>query len=240
MSKEKYLLGEKFKNNKGSEFEIIDYCNDYRKRKIRFLKTGFETVCYTDTIKSGKIRDYLEPCVCGIGIMDIKGGTNHLLHSRWVNMIERCYDENDINYNTYGRKGVYVDEQWHKFSNYIKDIEQKENYDKLIKDRFNWNIDKDILVPGNKCYSNETTLIVYRGENTREMLKRLGNPGIKTRKPVLQYSLEGEFINKYESLSEASRISGVDISHISSCCKGELHTAGKYIWRFNSRENNSK
>ena len=35
MAKEKYLLGEKFKNNKDSEFEIIDYCDDYRKRKIR-------------------------------------------------------------------------------------------------------------------------------------------------------------------------------------------------------------
>lgn len=236
----KYLVGEKFKNTKGLEFEIIEMCSDYRKRKIRFLNSGYVRECYTDTIKSGKIHDYLEPCICGVGIMDVPRGTSHILHSRWVDMISRCYDTDDTNYKTYGAKGCYVDDNWLIFSNYVRDIENKDNYDKLKTDRRNWNIDKDILIKGNKCYSNETTLIVSRGENTKERLERLGNPGIKTRKPVLQYSIDGKFISEYKSLSEASINTGIDISGISSCCRGESLTAGKYIWKFKSEENNLK
>ena len=51
-------------------------------------------------------------------------------------------------------------------------------------------------------------------------------------KIVYQYSYDGtELINEYESISEASRQTGVARPHISRCCNGGRRSAGGYIWR---------
>lgn len=51
-------------------------------------------------------------------------------------------------------------------------------------------------------------------------------------KRVEQYSLEGELINSFVSIGEASRQTGIDRGSISKACTGKLKTAGKYKWRF--------
>jgi len=52
------------------------------------------------------------------------------------------------------------------------------------------------------------------------------------KKGVLKYSLEGCFIDKYESQSEASLSVGKEKGHssIGRCMKGDLHTAFGFIW----------
>ena len=54
----------------------------------------------------------------------------------------------------------------------------------------------------------------------------------KPKKPVLQFSKDGEFIAEYPSLHEASRITGCNKGNICSCCKGNLKTCGGYIWKY--------
>ena len=58
----------------------------------------------------------------------------------------------------------------------------------------------------------------------------------KLGKPVLQYSLSGDFIKEYKSASEAERQTGVSIASISMCCTGKRKVAGtkevSYIWRY--------
>ena len=51
-------------------------------------------------------------------------------------------------------------------------------------------------------------------------------------KPVLQYNKDGKFINEYNSVGEASRITGANSSHIASCCRQERKTAKDYIWKY--------
>ena len=53
-------------------------------------------------------------------------------------------------------------------------------------------------------------------------------------KPVLQYTLNGEFVAEYESTSEASRKSGLKYTDIQFCCanKRNRRTAGGFIWRY--------
>lgn len=53
-------------------------------------------------------------------------------------------------------------------------------------------------------------------------------------KPVLQYSLDGNFIQEFKSVSEASRQTGISHGNITSCCNGKVyhHTAGGYIWKY--------
>ncbi len=48
-------------------------------------------------------------------------------------------------------------------------------------------------------------------------------------KEVSQYDLEGNFIRRYKSRAEASRITGVGIMGISMCCQGGHYQDGKWI-----------
>lgn len=54
----------------------------------------------------------------------------------------------------------------------------------------------------------------------------------KKTKKCIQYSKQGEFIKEWMSASEAFRETGVHRSDIASCCRGELLSAGGYIWKY--------
>ena len=58
--------------------------------------------------------------------------------------------------------------------------------------------------------------------------------GKKASRPVVQYDKSGNFIRRYESAKDASRITNTDHSHILDCCneKPYRHTAGGYVWKF--------
>lgn len=51
-------------------------------------------------------------------------------------------------------------------------------------------------------------------------------------KPVKQYSMDGEYLETYKSISEASRITGIDKSTIMRVCKRRSVYAGNYQWRY--------
>lgn len=57
---------------------------------------------------------------------------------------------------------------------------------------------------------------------------------LKRSKPVLQYSLDGELLNRYDGLTSAARAVGSNTGSISLCCRGRLKTAKKFIWRYES------
>lgn len=51
------------------------------------------------------------------------------------------------------------------------------------------------------------------------------------RKPVLQFTLNGEFVMEWATAAEAER-NGFDCSHISECCRGKRKTHKGYIWKY--------
>jgi len=52
------------------------------------------------------------------------------------------------------------------------------------------------------------------------------------KKEVLQCTLEGQFLAKYCSVSEASRQIGISKTCISRVCRGERQQSCGYIWRY--------
>ncbi|MCU5330688.1 NUMOD3 domain-containing DNA-binding protein [Bacillus wiedmannii] len=50
------------------------------------------------------------------------------------------------------------------------------------------------------------------------------------RKKVLQLSLDGEILNEFINITEASKETGAIRQHISKCCKGERKQTGGYKW----------
>ena len=53
----------------------------------------------------------------------------------------------------------------------------------------------------------------------------------QTNKTLKQYSLEGEYLRDWNTMSEASKELGIAISSISLCCRGNYKKAGGFIWR---------
>lgn len=55
-------------------------------------------------------------------------------------------------------------------------------------------------------------------------------------KPVIQLTLDGEIVNSFISIAEASRVTGISNAEIAIVCRGDRNRkkAGGFKWRFNS------
>lgn len=76
-------------------------------------------------------------------------------YTLWRSMLQRCKQFKD--------SGVYCHGDWTSMTLFISSVGGIENYDKAIND--NWQLDKDILIKGNKFYSEETCCFVPREIN---------------------------------------------------------------------------
>ena len=54
----------------------------------------------------------------------------------------------------------------------------------------------------------------------------------KRKKEVTQYNLNGDYIAKYESASETSRITGISKTCIARCCRGEREQTSGFIFEY--------
>lgn len=80
-----------------------------------------------------------------------------------------------------------------------------------------------------------------RSENTSHAIRiglmkhptrgKLGKDNFNS-KVVIQYSLDGVYVNKYFGASEASRMTNISMGNISSCCLGNRNKAGGYKWKY--------
>ncbi len=51
-------------------------------------------------------------------------------------------------------------------------------------------------------------------------------------KPVIQLTIDGDFVAEFISQSEAARQTGIDNSYISGCCRGKNKSAKGYKWKY--------
>lgn len=59
-----------------------------------------------------------------------------------------------------------------------------------------------------------------------------GKRNEKLRKKVFQINKEGIVINIFESTVEVQRVLGIKHQNVSSCCRGEIKSAGGYKWTY--------
>jgi len=169
----KDYTGEKFVTKEGCSVTVVK-CTGTKKITIMF-ENGFviENIQYS-ALKRGEIKNPYHPSVCGVGYFGVgvyKSQINKKqtkVYKTWHAMLHRCYDEKtQKRYPTY--KDCIVDEQWHNFQNFAKWFD--ENY----IDGFD--LDKDILVKGNRVYSTETCCFVPGeiNQSFREFRSKLEN-----------------------------------------------------------------
>lgn len=55
---------------------------------------------------------------------------------------------------------------------------------------------------------------------------------IKSVRPVIQFTLEGEKVTEYKCMREAARITNIHSQNICKACKGQARTAGGFKWSY--------
>lgn len=76
----------------------------------------------------------------------------------------------------------------------------------------------------------------YYGEVYEDVPKK--NDRRKTKKPILQYSLEGFLIKEWDSAKDATIFLGVREGNLSDNLKGKVKTAYGYIWKYKIKDKN--
>jgi group I intron endonuclease len=75
------------------------------------------------------------------------------------------------------------------------------------------------------------------GEGNPMFNKKHTNESLKKMKlPVLQYSLEGEFIKEWESAADVERETDMLARSINRCAKGDRATAYGYLWSYKNKK----
>lgn len=116
------MVGKKFTTNNSGEIEVLENEGSGR-YLVRFLSTGTQVIASSYQIRQGSVKDRFYPSVAEVGFLGNANTTAHpSIYSRWKRMIQTCYDSLHLDYYSNGEKGVRVEERWHNYENYQKDL----------------------------------------------------------------------------------------------------------------------
>ena len=160
----KDCVGKVCKSKSSGDFKILKY-NDKTNVEILFLKTGYEAVVQLGNIRNGNVKDPYSPSVYGVGISGAKypiseGGVITKEYTLWCGMLKRCYSD------TYQKKyPTYIGcEASDNFKSYEYFYEWCNKQVGFANE--GWHLDKDLLVKGNKVYSENTCIFIPSEINT--------------------------------------------------------------------------
>ena len=154
----KDCVGKVCKSLNSGDFKILKY-NDARNVEIQFLNTGFEAVVELGSIRNGEVKDRYLPSVHGVGIVGTKysitiDGVHTKEYILWKTMLQRCYSDNSKKKSpTY--EGCEVSSKFKSYE-YFYEWRNKQ----IGFDNKDWQLDKDLLVKGNKVYSEDTCVFL--------------------------------------------------------------------------------
>lgn len=111
-------------------------------------------------------RVVVEPSVCGVGRVDVpfkisNGGKHFWQYQLWNGMLDRCFSEKFK-----GRNPTYMNvtccDEWLSFGNFVEWVNKEVGYAGKPE---GMELDKDLIIRGNKAYSPETCSFVPKSIN---------------------------------------------------------------------------
>lgn len=105
---------------------------------------------------------------------------------------------------------------------------------------YNYKCGGDVMGMMGKHHSKEVKQLLHdkmaKVVFTEEHKKHISESkqGIKHHyaKPVYQYSINGDFIRKWDYMSEATKELNINKGNITEVCKGHRKSAGGYVWKY--------
>lgn len=192
------LLGKEYETNGSGRCFIIDY-----KGTKNILVMFYEPVCIVkccmSPLNDGRIRNPMLPSVNGRGYLGIGkySSVDKCVYKQWTDMLTRAYSERFHSYQ-HVYKDVTVCEEWWNFQNFAEWCYSQRFFKMKDSKGRSYQLDKDILVRGNKLYSPETCCFVPHEVNSL-ILK---GEKVRGEYPVGVYyhKMAGKFQARYSSL----------------------------------------
>ena len=160
----KDCVGKICKSKSSGDFKVLKY-NGSKDVEIQFLKTGYETAATLGNIRNGKVKDPCVPSVFGVGITGTKypptiNGAQTKEYVLWKHMLERCYSD------TYKKKqptyeGCEVSDNFKSYTYFYEWCNKQMGFDNEY-----WQLDKDLLIKGNKFYSEDSCVFLPKEINS--------------------------------------------------------------------------
>ena len=163
-----YGVGKVFSTKNFGDLVVTKYINS-RTVHVKFIDTGYETVTELKHIRTGQVRDRWKPSVFGVGVIGelpiSHGGKHDKEYVFWKGILERCYDEKyHSKQPTY--KDCCVSEDF-KYYPYFKEwCNKQDGFTSQDENGNYFQLDKDILVKGNKVYSEDTCIFIPSNINS--------------------------------------------------------------------------
>ena len=146
----KECVGKVLSSTNYGDFKIIKYVSA-KEILVKFLKTGTEVWCTRKNAFEGGVKDKYFPTICGVGYYgNALPKRSHpkieRAYSVWFKMLIRCYDARIKQVKNYSDCSV---------SEYFASFEHFSTWylSQVGSDQNNWQLDKDLLVKGNRVYS---------------------------------------------------------------------------------------
>ena len=151
-------VGKEFESKRSGKMVVVKYVRA-SEVTVKFLNTGTLKTTKLCHIISGSVADNFHPTVVGVGYLgegyDLGNKTvNEKSFKLWAGMLERCYSKTQRSRNkTY--EGCSVSENFKNLSYFKEWCSNQTGFNNE-----GWQLDKDILIKGNKLYSEETCCFV--------------------------------------------------------------------------------
>ena len=158
----KDCVGKICKSKSSGDFKIVKY-NDNRNVEVQFLTTGFETSATLGNIRNGEVKDPYSPSVFGVGMLGTKyppsiNGVKTKEYMLWQHMLRRCYsDSSKKRRPTY--EGCEVSDKFKSYEYFYEWCHTQVGFDNEGNGN-PFQLDKDLLIKGNKVYSETTCVFI--------------------------------------------------------------------------------
>ena len=155
-------VGKTFTSNKCGDFIVVEY-KDYDNVVVKFTATGSVVTTQLCHIKDGSIKDRLFPSVYGVGVLGdavvSENGVKLKEYKLWRALLGRCYNTKTKNRSP-SYAGCSVSDNF-KYYPYFKEWCSRQ----IGFGREGFELDKDVLVKGNKVYSENTCCFIPKEVN---------------------------------------------------------------------------
>ena len=160
------LLGKDFQTNRCGKCFVIDY-KGANNVTVMFYEPMFIVNCTFNSLSGGHVTNPYQITVHGVGYLGVGkySPKERKVYTTWRTMLSRAYD-------TLYQKvrpsydGVTVCKEWHNFQNFAEwYYRQKDCDSKDIRGK-SYQLDKDILIKGNKVYSPQTCCFIPHEVNS--------------------------------------------------------------------------
>lgn len=140
---------------------------------VKFHNTGYECDFNRTVLYGNQVKDYMQPTVFGVGYLGEPtindcDPTKLLIIKLWRGMFSRCYDVKKLNERaTY--RDCTINKEWHSLANFKRWCLSQFDAGHY---QSGWELDKDLLVRGNKVYGPDTCCFLPERLNQLQQVKK--------------------------------------------------------------------